>query len=239
MYLSRRAVLTSGLAGTAGLAADRAPAADKSPAAAGPSFAIQGIDVSHWQREVDFGQVADAGVTFCFCKATEGLTFIDPRFAVNWPAMKAAGLLRGAYHFGRPAADPRAQADFVHDTVRPTTGDLPLVLDLEQDDGVEPAAVRAWTEAFVARLRELLGVPPIIYTGLYFWRDKADDGDALDCPLWLPAYVEDPAKYVPQAWSHWTFWQYTSKGSVAGVRGNVDRDAWHGDRTALDALRLT
>jgi lysozyme len=233
MELSRRTLLASGLASMAGLAA-----ADE-PSARGGAFPIQGIDVSRWQRDVDFGKVAAAGIEFCFCKATEGLSHIDAKFAANWPAIAGAGLIRGAYHFGRPGSDAAGQADFVFDTVRPVAGDLPIVLDLEEDDGLKPPEIRDWTEAFVARLRERMGAPPIIYTGLYFWRDEAGNGAALDCPLWLAAYVDDPTKYVPKAWEQWSFWQYTSKGSVPGVRGNVDRDAWHGDRASLDALRLT
>lgn len=233
MHITRRTLLASGLAAAAGAAA-----AEEKPGSPGPTFPIQGIDVSRWQREVDFAKAAASGITFCFCKATEGLAHVDPRFAANWPALAEAGLIRGAYHFGRPAADAAGQADFFFDTVRPATGDLPLVLDLEKDDGLAPRDVRAWTVAFVERLRERMGAPPIIYTGLYFWRDEAGDGAALDCPLWLAAYVETPEKYVPKAWERWSFWQYTSKGSVPGVRGNVDRDAWHGDRASLDALRL-
>jgi len=168
-----------------------------------------------------------------------GLEHVDATFAANWPAIAAAGMLRGAYHFGRPGRDAVGQADAVVDTVRPTAGDLPIVLDLEKDDGHTPAEVREWTESFVNRIRERIGVPPIIYTGFFFWRDEAGDGSDLGCPLWLAAYVDDPEKYVPKAWERWSFWQYTSKGSVPGVRGNVDRDAWHGDRASLDALRLT
>jgi GH25 family lysozyme M1 (1,4-beta-N-acetylmuramidase) len=230
--LSRRTLLGAGLTTLAG------GAAAAEPPAGGGSFPIQGIDVSRWQREIDVTRVAAAGIEFCFCKATEGLAHVDRTFAATWPALAEAGLLRGGYHFGRPGVDAAKQADFVYDTVRPATGDLPIVLDLEQDDGRSPREVRAWTETFVTRLRTRMGAPPIIYTGLYFWRDKAGDGDALGCPLWLAAYVDDPAKYVPRCWDDWSFWQYTSKGSVPGVRGHVDRDAWHGDRAALDALRL-
>jgi GH25 family lysozyme M1 (1,4-beta-N-acetylmuramidase) len=198
--LSRRTALAAGVGAVASFAA-----ADE-PGGLGPGFPIQGIDVSRWQGEVDFRKVAEAGIAFCFCKATEGLEHVDPKFTANWPAIAAAGLIRGAYHYGRPGADATGQADFVFDTVKP--------------------------------LRERLGAPPIIYTGFYFWRDEAGDGDALGCPLWLPAYVDDPARFVPKAWAHWSFWQYTSKGSVPGIKGNVDRDAWHGDRAALEALRL-
>lgn len=232
MPVSRRTALASGLASATSVVLGDARTTS------GESFPVQGIDVSRWQQEIDFGQVAEAGISFCWCKATEGLGHVDSRFAFNWGAIREAGMIRGAYHFGRPGSDSVAQADFVFDTVRPATGDLPIVLDLEKDDGLTPRDVRAWTESFVGRLRERMGIPPIIYTGFYFWRDVAGDGDAIDCPLWLAAYVEDPAKYVPKAWSHWSFWQYTSKGSVAGVRGNVDRDAWHADEAALHALRL-
>lgn len=232
MQVSRRSMLTAATGAVA------AAAAADGKRAGGTDHPIQGIDVSRWQGQVDFALVAAAGVSFCFCKATEGLQHVDPRFAANWPAIAAARLIRGAYHFARPGTDAADQADFVFDTVRPEAGDLPIVLDLEKDDGLPPAAVRAWTETFVARLRKRLGVPPIIYTGFYFWRDEAGDGDALDCPLWLAAYVDDPARYVPAAWERWSFWQYTSKGSVPGIQGDVDRDAWHGDRAALEALRL-
>ncbi len=230
MAIAAATVTARGSSGAEPVAAD----GDVDPEA----FAIQGIDVSHWQRSVDFKAVAAAGITFCFCKATEGLDFTDPRFADNWPAMREAGLIRGAYHFGRPGADAATQAERFHDTVRPEGGDLPLVLDLEQTDGATPDEVRRWTETFVERLRSLQSAAPIIYAGLFFWRDKAGDGDALGCPLWLAAYVKTPSRYVPRAWERWSFWQYTSKGSVAGVRGRVDRDAWYGDRASFDAIRL-
>ncbi len=97
------------------------------------------------------------------------------------------------------------------------------------------ARVWAWVRAFLARVRSRTGRPGIIYTGFYFWRDPAD---SLSCPLWLAAYVSDPTRYVPRAWRTWGFWQYTSSGSVSGVSGRVDRDAWNGTPAGLNKLRL-
>jgi GH25 family lysozyme M1 (1,4-beta-N-acetylmuramidase) len=98
--------------------------------------------------------------------------------------------------------------------------------------------VRSWIVAFINQIVVRTGRPGIIYTGFYFWRDSAGNGSNLNCPLWLAAYVSDPRPYVPAAWSTWSFWQYTSSGSVPGVSGNVDRDAWNGTVANLNNLRL-
>jgi GH25 family lysozyme M1 (1,4-beta-N-acetylmuramidase) len=233
MTVTRRQFLRTAAAGAA--AATLAPAAAR---AAGTDYSIQGIDVSHWQGTVNWSSVKGSGKTFAFCKATEGTTYTDPTFATNWSHMKSAGLIRGAYHFGRPGSDPTTQANRFVNVVKPVSGDLQLVLDIEATDGKTPSQVRSWIVTFINRVKTLTGRPGIIYTGFYFWRDSAGNGSNLNCPLWLAAYVSNPAAYVPAAWSTWSFWQYTSSGSVSGVSGNVDRDAWNGSLSGLNSLRL-
>jgi len=207
-------------------------------AVSGTDFAIQGIDVSHWQGSINWTSVKNSGKRFAFCKATERTTFTDSRFASNWAAMKNVGLIRGAYHFGRPGTDPVAQANRFCDVVRPTSGDLQMMLDMEVTDGKTPSQVRSWIVAFINRIVARTGRPGIIYTGFYFWRDRAGNGSNLNCPLFLAAYVSNPSNYVPAAWPFFTFWQYTSSGSCPGVSGNVDRDAFNGSLTGLNNLRL-
>ena len=204
----------------------------------GTTYALQGIDISHWQGSINWTSVKNSGKRFAFCKATEGTDFTDPTFATNYSAIRAAGLLRGAYHMGRPAVDAVAQADFLYDTVQPTSGDLPMVLDLEKTDSLTPTAVRAWVVSFVNRLTSRMGRAPIIYTGFFFWRDSAGNGSNLGCPLWLAAWNSTPQSFVPAAWSTFSFWQYTSTGSVSGISGNVDRDACNLSKTGLNNLRL-
>lgn len=72
----------------------------RSPAGEGASgMAVQGIDVSKYQGKIDFGAVKAADKSFVFVKATEGDTGVDPSFASNIAASRAAGLMTGAYHF--------------------------------------------------------------------------------------------------------------------------------------------
>lgn len=198
---------------------------------------LDGIDVSHYQGSINWSSVKASGVVFAFAKATEGSTYTDPNFSTNWPRMKSAGLVRGAYHYGRPGTDAVAQARHFVNVVNPTSGDLQMVLDLETTDGRSPAQVWAWTQAFIAEIKRLTGRPGIIYTGYYFWRDNVGNpSNNLDCPLWIASY--NPAPTVPSAWPYWTFWQYTSSGSVPGIAGNVDLDYFNGSLTSLYRLRL-
>jgi GH25 family lysozyme M1 (1,4-beta-N-acetylmuramidase) len=234
MRLSRRKFLTA----AAGTAAAAVVGREVVSEAAGTDYAIQGIDVSHWQGTINWTSVKNSGKRFAFMKATEGTTYTDPRFATNWAQSKAAGLIRGAYHFGHPGSDAIAQADRFINVVQPTSGDLQMMLDLEVNDGRTPSQVRSWVVSFIGRIQSRTGRPGIIYTGFYFWRDRAGNGSNLNCPLFLAAYVSNPNNYVPAAWPYWTFWQYTSTGSCPGISGNVDRDAFNGSLTGLNNLRL-
>jgi GH25 family lysozyme M1 (1,4-beta-N-acetylmuramidase) len=233
MTLSRRQFLQAAAAAGAGAPGSAAPAT-----AAGTDYSVQGIDVASYQGYPNWTKFQHNGKTFAFTKATEGTTYTNPYFATNWARMKAAGLIRGAYHFGRPAFDPVAQANYFCDVVQPTSGDLQMALDIEVTDGRSPAQVRSWIVAFINQVQARTGRPGIIYTGFYFWRDSAGNGSNLNCPLWLAAWVSNPTPYVPAAWTTWSFWQYTSTGSVPGVKGNVDRDAWNGSVTNLTHLQL-
>jgi lysozyme len=234
MAISRRRFLKSA-AGVAGAAAVGAGAFSL---AAGTDYAIQGIDVASYQGYPNWSSVKSSGKTFAFTKATEGTTYTNPYFATNWPRMKSAGLIRGAYHFGRPGTDPVTQANRFCNVVAPVSGDLQMALDIEVTDGKTPTQVRSWIVSFINQIKSRTGRPGIIYTGFYFWRDSAGNGSNLNCPLWLAAYVSNPANYVPAAWSTWSFWQYTSSGTCPGVSGNVDRDAWNGTLSGLNNLRL-
>jgi lysozyme len=234
MRMSRRRFLTT----TAGVAAGVAGGA-LALRASGSSYAVQGIDCASFQGNPTWSSVKSSGRSFAFEKATEGTTYTNPDFAGNWSRIKSAGLIRGAYHYAHPGTDATAQANFFYNTVKPVSGDLQLALDLETTDGKTPAQVWSWVQTFIARIKTLTGRPGIIYTGFYFWRDSVGNPtNNLNCPLWLAAYVSDPTPYVPAAWSTWSFWQYSDTGSVPGVSGAVDLDAWNGTLANLKNLEL-
>lgn len=192
-------------------------------------MSVIGIDVSHHQGPIAWPAVARAGISFAFIKATEGALRRDPRFGANWNAAGDAGLLRGAYHFFRPAQAVPAQVDhFCSVTGEFAPGELPAVLDLEEtiprDEWPEIprpqhlSLTLEWLRAVEART----GVRPIVYTRKSFVAATfGAPGPLAAYPLWIAHYTLQPAPACPEGWK-WTFWQYTSCGKVPGISGEVD-----------------
>ena len=197
---------------------------------------MSGIDVSHFQQDIDWKQVRRVGVAFAFIKASEGSAVADPMFARNWSNSKAARILRGAYHFFRPQVDPLAQAQFFLRRLKSDPGELPPVLDVEVLTGPTVpeqalADARKWMDAVTAEV----GRKAILYTGSAFWRNTLKNSTAFaDHPLWVAHYTSGPNPVVPTAWPKWTFWQFSQQGKVAGVTGNVDLDIFNGSATDLE-----
>jgi lysozyme len=202
---------------------------------------LLGIDVSHYQGEVDWFAVARGNVKFAFAKASEGNAAVDTTFRQNWSRMQDAGLFRGAYHFGRPGHDPEIQAALFASVVGALGfRDLPPVLDLEESDGQSAAQVLDWARAFITKAEALLGRTLIVYTG-GFWRGPLGNPNLPyfgERPLWLAAYVATPV--VPASWTRYTFWQYSEgqhngPATIPGVRP-CDQDKFEGSEEDLAAL---
>jgi lysozyme len=191
-----------------------------------------GIDVSHYQGDIDWGQVKDSGITFAFLKATEGTTFVDDTFSQNLQNARSVGIKVGAYHFMRAASasEARREADFFIEQIRANGGfellDLPPVLDIEIAVADTKSQISAIVRAWVNRVIRIAGRQPLIYTYPYF-ADQYLDASLNDIPLWLANYGVDQPK-DRSGWTHWTFLQYSDKGQVPGIQGNVDMNEYEG-----------
>jgi GH25 family lysozyme M1 (1,4-beta-N-acetylmuramidase) len=201
---------------------------------------VPGIDVSYWNSGIDWPKVRATGQRFVFAKATEGTAYLDPSFPANWSGAKAAGLLRGAYHFFRANLDGVKQAKKFVDYVNSTgdNGELPPVLDLETHDGQPNARIISRAKDWLDEVETAFGKKPIIYSGQYFLQSYFSETGggppkwANDYPLWLAqypnVYVEGQQPYLPRGWFKWTFWQYSEKGRINGINANVDLNVFNG-----------
>lgn len=211
-----------------------------------------GIDVSRWQGEIDWRQVAEAGYRFAMIRATVGDYYTDPRFYINWNEAQEAGLLVSAYHVIVPKNTIYSQVDRLFDVLGDRRADLPLVMDVERHDKVSRAHITACVQGCLQRAEQQDGRRPVIYTAGWFWDNPEyviPSEDWAQYDLWVANYVESlddledtsaSEPQIPQGWSTWKFWQYTDKATVPGVRGSANLDWFAGgyeDLVAYGAQR--
>lgn len=194
---------------------------------------VHGVDVSRYQGEVDWHAARRAGVSFAFIKATEGGDHSDPNFRRYWAQTRAAGIPRGAYHFYYFCRGGAEQAAWFIANVPRERGALPPVLDLEWNHASrncrhKPSAAEVQREvsAFLSVVTQYYGQRPIIYTTVDFYRDT--NIRHLNADFWLRSVADHPRETYPG--QRWTFWQYTGTGTAPGFRGNVDLNAFAGNR---------
>jgi lysozyme len=186
---------------------------------------VPGIDVSRWQRRIDWSAVADAGYRFAFIRATIGDEYTDPRFYLNWDGARETEMLLASYHVLRPDVPPDDQIDFLVETLGERSGDLPPVLDIERDDGMHPDAITASVAAALEAMEAQLGRRPIVYTARWCWNRWVRPSPrwrAYD--LWVASYTSEPR--LPRDWDTWLFWQYTDRGDVPGVQAPATDLNW-------------
>jgi lysozyme len=191
---------------------------------------LRGIDLSRYQGDVDWKEVQVNGVRFVYIKASEGTREVDPRFEENITGSKEVGIPLGAYHFFEPKEDPLSQARHFLQTYKLRPGDLPPVLDVEVTQGVSTKRLVAGVRAWLEEVEQRTGCRPMLYTDFWFGQEYLE-GAFGKYPLWVAAY--EPVPRIPEGWSHWTFWQFSSRGRLAGVDGRVDQSYFPGNEEDL------
>jgi GH25 family lysozyme M1 (1,4-beta-N-acetylmuramidase) len=215
------------------------------PSSAGPF--IPGIDVSNHQGSINWTSVKNAGIKFAFCKATEGVDFVDARFAQNIVNANSAGIPIGPYHFGRPDSqenNPNDAVDEAHDfvdAIAPYYAQpgirLRPVLDVErlptpgEFSGSTKAYLSEWIRDFIGVVVDRLGFEPLIYANTNYASNYFET-NINQYDLWLANYNYTPPAEPPSLaygiWSDWAFWQHSNTGSVSGIGGAVDLNVFEG-----------
>lgn len=186
-----------------------------------------GLDVSHHQGAIAWDEVATAGPAFVAVKATEGVSYVDPRFSENWRAARRLGFRwRVAYHFAN-GGDPRAQAAHLMRTVGALHPGEGLCVDCE----VRNVAESVYAE-LMAELQARTGRPPLYYSGVWV---AGFDQLAHRYPVWLAAYVSRERVETLAGHHRFAVWQYTSSGRLPGIAGAVDLNTVE-DPAALDRV---
>lgn len=193
-----------------------------------------GIDVSQYQKEINWQQVKDAGFTFVFIRvggrygSADGGLYQDDLCQQHYAGAKAAGLKVGAYFFSQAlnTQEAREEALFALEQVADWELDLPLAYDWEHINettrtaGMDAETLTACVLEFTETI-EAKGLDVMLYTNPYYSDVGLDLEKIQHIPVWLAMYSDEMTYPYRIA-----AWQYTNRGSVPGIAGNVDIDLY-------------
>ena len=189
----------------------------------------RGVDVSYWQQNVNWSQVASDNVQFAML-ATRFRGNVDPFFAMNAANASQAGLRLGAYIYSYATSVEMAQqeADFVLNLIKDYPISFPVVFDAEDANTLgtlTQSQVSDVINAFCKRIQDA-GYYPMVYANEYWIANKIDMSK-ISYDIWVAKYQQ---KYT---YSKTSMWQASNTGSVKGVNGNVDIDYLYKDYTQI------
>ena len=195
-------------------------------------MALKGIDVSQWQGNIDWQKVKGAGVQFAMLRAGYGRNNLDTKFHRNAQGAAAAGIPVGLYWFSYAlnVEIARKEAQYAVELAKKYKITWPIAYDLEYDtvsyavkNGVTITKSLA-TQMAIAFCEEIkrLGYIPMVYTNLDYL-NRYFDRSKLPYDLWYAQYASTASVADKE------IWQYSSKGSVPGIAGNVDMNHGYKD----------
>ena len=203
------------------------------------NYSIHGIDVSHYQEDIDWAlvknmKVKGIGINFAFLKATEGVSYVDPTFKDNMDGCKENGITRGAYHYFIAARSGKEQAANFIENANLKKGDLAPVLDIEQNTGTTQEQLHTRLAEWLDLVEKKYKTKPIIYCNIEYY-EKYIAGQFSGYPIWIAHYK---ATNNPRISDSWAIWQHNEHGHVTGIRTDVDFNAFNGGSWAFDGLLI-
>lgn len=178
----------------------------------------QGIDVSHYQHSIDWEAVGTENLSYVYLKATEGASLVDSYYKQNLEGARKAGLSVGSYHFYRPNVSWKQQLENMTSVVKADDQDIVPMIDIEVGGGGSTFISNLRT--FIEAVEEHYGKKPILYTYQNFY-NKHLQNQFKDYDWMIASYKSG----VPKLSDGRSFimWQYSAKGRIAGIKGDVDR----------------
>ena len=187
-----------------------------------------GIDVSKWNGNIDWTAVRNSGVSYVIIRcgyrgSTGGSLIEDPTYRKNIKGAKAAGLQVGVYFFTQAINEVEAveEASMVLNLISGQGVTLPVYLDVEASggraDGIGKDMRTRVCKAFCQTIQNS-GYKAGVYANKTWFTSYINTASLTNYKIWLAQYAATPTYTA----TRYDMWQYSSKGSVAGISGNVD-----------------
>lgn len=193
---------------------------------------LKGIDVSSWQGKPDWPKVSNSGVKFAILRIHQK-SGVDTSFEHNYKGCKSNGILIGGYKYSYALTSAQAieEAENVISVLGGRGLDFPVFYDLEwsQQRNLGKQAIENIAVAFLTRIKKA-GYKVGIYCNLDWYNNVLSDVlKQYDC--WIARYPANDNGSVQERLrpNVGVGWQYSSKGKVPGINGNVDMDVFYKD----------
>lgn len=205
-----------------------------------------GIDVSYYQKTINWKDVKADGIDYAFIRlgyrgSAGGTLNMDTCYETNMANAHAAGVKTGVYFFTQAITEEEAveEANYCIEHLQGYTVDMPVAIDFESVGGggrmynanLSTEEYTAIVTAFCEQIK-VAGYTPAIYASASVFSGKLD-GDELTAKykIWLAHYTTSTSFAYP-----FSFWQYSSKGSIDGITGNVDCNFFYSSTDLSEAV---
>lgn len=193
----------------------------------------KGIDVSSWQKNIDWNKVKKAGIQFAMLRSSFGWgkDQHDKYFEQNYKGAKSVGIPVGAYHYSYATTPESAikEADFCYSVIKGKQFEYPIVYDMEESSvsALGKQKVSEIAKAFCERM-ESYGYYVCIYANKYWLNTYFTDEIFAKYDIWLAEWGDKPTFN-----KSYGIWQKSSNGLVSGITGRVDLNESYRDYTKI------
>ena len=187
---------------------------------------IKGIDISHWNGDIDFNKVKASGIDFVIIKAggSDYGFYTDKMFKTNYEKAKAAGLFVGAYYFvGKKFYGLESGVADAKRFIKILEGmqfEYPVFVDIETTDSRYKELATDAAVAFCKEMEKAGYFVGIYASDISGFKEKLNKDELMEFAYWVARYSDKEPEYAKE----WQMWQYSSKGKVSGISGSVDMD---------------
>jgi lysozyme len=191
-------------------------------------YPVTGIDVSEHTGKIDFRKIRAQNIDFAYLKASEGETYVDKKFEINYTNAKQNDMPVGAYHFFRFNVNGKKQAVNFLRAIRGKDLELPPVLDVEEwgnFSAASPEYIITELRAFIKEVEDKQGKPVMLYTNESGYV-KFVNGNFKGNQIWICSFSNSPKVNC-----EWTLWQHSHKGELEGAEGWVDMNTFNGTKS--------
>ncbi|MEH6944372.1 GH25 family lysozyme [Bacillus sp. JJ722] len=179
-------------------------------------------DISHHQGEINW-EKASKELDLVIIRTKYGSNTTDRYYRANVAGAKANRVPYGLYHYARFVSVSDAIKE-AQDFLATATKDVKfLVLDVEEQTCPSVTILQKASQAFIDYCKSA-GYKVGLYTGHHFYKPYGMDKVKSDF-LWIPRYSK--RKPVISC----DLWQYTDKGKIEGIKGNVDLNVLNGHKS--------